>query len=951
LNDLRKKLLDADAAYKRLGDSTSEAVKEAHLQRVRELAAQVNHVTKALNEARKSTVHAAGSYNDLSQRVSDAKKRLKEMGDGIHRNSQEFKDLQKFIKEGTVQLKAFDKELGDGHRDVGNYENAIDALDQRTGGFISTIKNLGRQLAALAANPFFLILGAVIALFAALAHSVKSYYDTTIEGEEVAEEQAAVWESFFVVLKKGWSSVGKSVNDFIGGPDGFQATLGSFLAQWSPAMAAVFEITAAKARILAAEMARLWKEHLKDVVDDANTELKVNEKLEESKDKLNKADKERLAAFLEAKRLLKEQTEGDIELAKADLEAQRMRIRMLFGVADETKLISELTNEEIVAMGVKREEIEKLAKFEVALLKVQSDAAAKRKTLNKQEFALYEDVFKTRRDAEHRLNDEREKSDEIYLEHLIGFYDRQAAEEEASLDNIVASTERANEHRLELLEAQKKKELEIVKRAAEERVRAEGIPISQEKQDEFEKMTLDARLIAIEKYSQDYIDARLKNDVAYFEAQTGVATKFTEQGEKLNKESTDRLSKNVFTKLERDAKNLTLTVQTETAKAQAALMSAFNAGNKSAVIDGQKFDISSTEDLEKAKLEIQRKYELESIKLLIESLKIKRNAKAKYGESVVELDKQIAEAELAIEDYYSKKSIENRRAVEEATRNLKQATQQYSVEIARNLFERGQMDRDEEIRRLEEGKEKAVAIAGDNARQREAIEVAYKKKIDKIQEESRRARIRQAKLEKTINLVTATANTAVAVTGALKDYQYPYNIIVAALVGAAGALEIAAIASQPIPQYAVGTDNSAEGWVIINEQGREIVKPVTGSPYMIDSDGPVLTYMQGGSKVYTADESDKMIARGQFEAMGGMMKDGAIQVKRGMVERNESGMIYAINKNFDILASKIASGDSAIVKAIMSQPKFEKDLLGIMKAYTDHQGNKKLERLKFIDHS
>lgn len=71
------------------------------------------------------------------------------------------------------------------------------------------------------------------------------------------------------------------------------------------------------------------------------------------------------------------------------------------------------------------------------------------------------------------------------------------------------------------------------------------------------------------------------------------------------------------------------------------------------------------------------------------------------------------------------------------------------------------------------------------------------KKIKDIQRE-------QARREKALNIFNAIVNTAVAVTKALASAGPPYNFIMAAAVGLAGALQIGAISSQPLPELGTG---------------------------------------------------------------------------------------------------------------------------------------------------
>lgn len=86
--------------------------------------------------------------------------------------------------------------------------------------------------------------------------------------------------------------------------------------------------------------------------------------------------------------------------------------------------------------------------------------------------------------------------------------------------------------------------------------------------------------------------------------------------------------------------------------------------------------------------------------------------------------------------------------------------------------------------------------------------------------------IKQAKREKATALMGAIVNTALAVVKALQVSPPWLGIVLAALVGVMGGLQIATIASQPIPQYAKGY------YDVIGEQDRKTYKA-----RMIDSPG------------------------------------------------------------------------------------------------------------------
>lgn len=93
--------------------------------------------------------------------------------------------------------------------------------------------------------------------------------------------------------------------------------------------------------------------------------------------------------------------------------------------------------------------------------------------------------------------------------------------------------------------------------------------------------------------------------------------------------------------------------------------------------------------------------------------------------------------------------------------------------------------------------------------------VAEEKNNKKIAE----YRTRQAQLDKAISIASIIQNTAVAVM----QFWSKGNIPLAIAAGIAGAAQVAAVASRPIPKYEKGTNDSEGGPAVVSEKGHELV--------------------------------------------------------------------------------------------------------------------------------
>jgi Skp family chaperone for outer membrane proteins len=141
-------------------------------------------------------------------------------------------------------------------------------------------------------------------------------------------------------------------------------------------------------------------------------------------------------------------------------------------------------------------------------------------------------------------------------------------------------------------------------------------------------------------------------------------------------------------------------------------------------------------------------------------------------------------------------------------------------------------------------KENAILFAGESADAKAEIEKESERRTREI-------RKRELQAQKKMAIFQATIDTVKGVVGALSASPWSYmNIVNAALVGALGAVQIAKISSQQIPQYWKGTDNAQEGLAWTNERGREIITDAKGKIKDFGTDkGATLKYLNKGDKV------------------------------------------------------------------------------------------------------
>lgn len=144
-----------------------------------------------------------------------------------------------------------------------------------------------------------------------------------------------------------------------------------------------------------------------------------------------------------------------------------------------------------------------------------------------------------------------------------------------------------------------------------------------------------------------------------------------------------------------------------------------------------------------------------------------------------------------------------------------------------------------------------LAENDENLKQRLEKERARREVI--LEKKKKKALQKQALFEKAIAIPRAIINTAVGVTGALSTQPAWLGIALAAVVAGLGAVEVAAIASAPIPSFEKGGTMTYDGMAIVGERRHEVVKEPGKAPW-ITGDKPQLSHLKKGSVIYPSIE-------------------------------------------------------------------------------------------------
>lgn len=192
---------------------------------------------------------------------------------------------------------------------------------------------------------------------------------------------------------------------------------------------------------------------------------------------------------------------------------------------------------------------------------------------------------------------------------------------------------------------------------------------------------------------------------------------------------------------------------------------------------------------------------------------------------------------------------------------------------------------DKEIERIESLEENgAISTEEAEARKRAAEDKTAAKNAE-LEKKKAALQEKQAKWDKANSIVQAGIATALAITKALP------NLVLAALVGAMGAAQIAVIAAQPIPRYAKGTKDHPGGLAIVGDGGKK-EGIITDNGLFVTPDKPTLVNLPAHAQVipdlsYIYDKD-------------GLTSDYGM-IEKKLKDMRESGIVVNVNNDYSSL--------------------------------------------------
>lgn len=201
--------------------------------------------------------------------------------------------------------------------------------------------------------------------------------------------------------------------------------------------------------------------------------------------------------------------------------------------------------------------------------------------------------------------------------------------------------------------------------------------------------------------------------------------------------------------------------------------------------------------------------------------------------------KMVKDGKLGIEDLLSSAA-----AISEGLSTMVIGMYDRQIEKIEEQQEKNEEAGEEEKERIENLVNSGVISTEEGEARKRAAEQRTADKNKELEKQKAEIQQKQAKWNKANSIIQATIATYRAVTEALP------NFVIAAIVAAMGAAQVAMIAAQPIPKYAKGTKDKSHpgGLAIVGDGGkREVI--LTGSGAYITPSVPTLVDMPKHAEV------------------------------------------------------------------------------------------------------
>lgn len=804
----------------------------------KEYSDAIRQANKEIINSRKSEQEMEGSLISLRAQLSNLTKEYDSLS-RAQRESAKGKELEESIREIQTELKEAENATGRFQREVGSYERAIESAVRKNIPFISTIKkmtemngglsaslkaagtaamNFGKQLLVLLANPIVATIAAIVGAFVALKAVMSSLSNVAKSNEEQSSKLSQAMAPISVIGDKTTRSLEKLADVYIkisGAVTGAIAKLSDWLG--------ITENLAEESEKYAKHEERKLKlaiESRNVNEENARSDAKISELRAKANEKDTYTAEERLSFIRDAQKEEEAIYERNRKIAEE-------RLYLLEEEGERTKNSAEMND--------------KISKARIDLINIDTQYNNSMRELNRQESRFINEA-KQAADAASKLEKEMRKLEtsthfdlvDSTLSLLEDNFDKRKAIINLNYDKEISSLkERLSSEEKLTAEAKDNINLIIINKENE---RIKAIQDLTEKEGiARRKINEENALYGLKESDEEWLNSRKRLlDIAMYEEikeaeSSGADVELIRR--KYQEKDIELLEKHASAKNEIIQQHYT---------SESVLVNAAMSEELDGLAEQYSKGLISKEDYERKKAEITEKYAIKQAELAIELAREQLNTPGLSPEDRFKLEQQIANAEIALAGKVRDAKINalerTTKATEKDTKKTQEAIQAISdllggfADLGNAIFENkisqieDEQDAndeayDREIERIESLQERgAISTEVAEARKR-AAEDKTRLKEEELARKKAALQEKQAKWDKSNNIIQTIMSTSLGIMRAMA--MFPPNPVMAALIGAMGAIQLATIVAQPIPKYAKGTKDHPGGLAIVGDGGKK----------------------------------------------------------------------------------------------------------------------------------
>lgn len=869
IKELGDELKRLDKEYKNGNIGLTDYLNKSALlkQRQTELSEQNKQYSNLMRNHAAVIISASSSYNEMNAAVLALEKRLKSMSKDSFLGSEGQKTLQQ-IQTLKNELKSMDAQMGNYQRNVGNYASHWNGLGM-------SVQQVAKELPSLAVgwNTFFLAISNNLPVLADEIKKARIEYQAT---QDAGQKGIPVWKqliksifSWQTALVVGitlLSVYGKDIMDWIG---------------------SLFKGKRAVDNIVSAE--RMWVDAMKEGRSASIKERTELDLLYKATQDTSRSIQERNAAVDELQRkypgyfenISKEDfLAGKAADAYARLTEQILKTAQARAIQDKLverskeqleyeDQLNNLFYERSVLNDKMRDAERRLAKSPAAA----TNAARDIYDLGKEAADLDEKISEMQNKLRENERQTIKLENKLNVDDLLnplgktGDKGKKTADEQAKYQEDIAK--RLSETRISLIDDEYEKERQTAQKKYEENIAS--IKGNSEEENELRKnyeQILQDELLAIDK---NYLDKKDEEERKRIESimkyemdrkKNDYAAKSIDNSRDMQRDIREQATlyeQGIITKKEYEKRKAQITQDyaiIETERTMALLQELINVQG---ISDEERLRLKEALAEEEIKLiekvrdahtkardeenESDKKYWAD-IQSSIDKLKnVSDDAVDGLGTlfgGITELIlKMVKDGKLGIEDLLSSAA-----AISEGLSTMVIGMYDRQIEKIEEQQEKNEEAGEEEKERIENLVNSGVISTEEGEARKRAAEQRTADKNKELEKQKAEIQQKQAKWNKANSIIQATIATYRAVTEALPDF------VVAAIVAAMGAAQVAMIAAQPIPKYAKGTKDKSHpgGLAIVGDGGkREVI--LTDSGAYITPSVPTLVDMPKHAEV------------------------------------------------------------------------------------------------------